>query len=309
MVPRGGTLLALVALALAIALGFRAASPRPPPRDAAAASSPENCATATDWQCFSSGRRERQVDETFAGYVARASFAAIMEDPQVGGVDPNTGETDEAIAQAFVRRVTVLYEGERKKLGLGKAAPRDAKDDAMFPPLEELKSPEAFDAYSYAQFAAAAETLAGGRERRALTERVGKRILLLLRQITGVEATGDPSDFKHMQRSLDDLLGAFAKCGYVLDSGLVWPEDAEAVYAKTRELTFQYWMRDPVILPSARRLFREQGFAQHFSSRTIEGLFAGYGVVAREDSDFDPREWPDDRVVEQWTLKAGPVPA
>ena len=170
MVPRGGTLLALVALALAIALGFRAASPRPPPRDATAADAPreeENCATATDWQCFSSGRRERQVDETFAGYVARASFAAIMEDPQVGGVDPNTGETDEAVAQAFVRRVTVLYEEERKKLGLGKAAPRDA--DAKFPPLEELKSPEAFDAYSYAQFAAAAETLTGGRERRALT--------------------------------------------------------------------------------------------------------------------------------------------
>ena len=23
---------------------------------------------------------------------------------------------------------------------------------------------------------------------------------------------------------------------------------------------------------------------------------------AREDKDFDPRDWPDDRVVEQWSL-------
>ena len=97
--------------------------------------------------------------------------------------------------------------------------------------------------------------------------------------------------------------------GYVLDSGTYWPDGVKEVWGTSEEarsegVTFQYWMKDPVILPSARRLFQEEGFAQHFSSRTIESLFAGYMAEAREDHDFDPRDHPDDHVVEQWTLKA-----
>ncbi|UPQ98740.1 hypothetical protein HOP50_03g20460 [Chloropicon primus] len=272
---------------------------------------PDECRSPRDWQCFSGPRRERLLDPTFAGFVARASFAAIVEDSSVGGV--KSGETDKAVARELLGRVNELYSLAAHDLGLEPPPPPRVDDDdgdeeedggSLFPSNEDLRQPEVFDAYSYAQFAAAAEILEGRRERRGLTERAGQRILSMMRELAGVDPSGDPSDLREMQQSLDKVLDAFVRVGYVLDSGLIWPQNAEEIYERTGELTFQYWMKDPVILPSARKLFTEQGFAQHFSSRTIESLFAGYMVEAREDDDFDPREYPDDRVVEQWTLKA-----
>jgi hypothetical protein len=253
---------------------------------------------------FSAERETSLLDETFAGYVVRSSFGALLEDAQVGGLIE--GETNKALGLELLREINEVYEQVREEVGLISQKKKEGGDD--FPSSAVLSDARNFDAYSYAQFKVAARRVRGERERLALTQRVGQRLLQMMRELVGVDPSGDPEDLRGMQDSLSKILGAFQSVGYVLDSGTYWPEGVEGDWASQAQrdegVTFQYWMKDPVILPSARRLFQEEGFAQHFSSRTIESLFAGYLTEAREDEDFDPRDHPDHHVVEQWTLKA-----
>ena len=262
------------------------------------------CASSSDFQCFSSDRLERHLDATFAGFVARSSFGIILEDSLVGGVNAETGETNRRVAETLMRDISAVYVQVCAELGIETALGKGKGGDESFPSDSELQEPRHFDAYSYAQFKVAAARVTTAKGRRALTERAGQRLLGMMRELVGTNPTGDPEDLIHMKESLSEVLAAFKRVGYVLDSGITWPADALDKWQETRNLTFQYWMRDPVILPSARRLFQEEGFAQHFSSRTIESLFAGYMTIAREDENFDPREHPDDHVVEQWTVNS-----
>ena len=98
--------------------------------------------------------------------------------------------------------------------------------------------------------------------------------------------------FADLQTRLDALLAKLVDVGYVKHSSIRWPEGAGEEWAAAGQASFEYVMDDPVILPSAQRLFAEEGFAQHFSSRTIEAFFANYMIDAREDEAFDPREHP-----------------
>mmetsp|Transcript_2072 Transcript_2072/g.5749 ORF Transcript_2072/g.5749 Transcript_2072/m.5749 type:complete len:310 (-) Transcript_2072:82-1011(-) len=258
-----------------------------------------------DFQCFSAERKRRRLDATFAGFVARASFASILEDSQVGGVDSQTGDTDKQVARGLLSEVSATYARVCRELGIESELDLGGDKGDGFPSAETLQDPRRFDAYSYAQFKAAAGRVRGQKARRALTERAGVRLLGMMREMAGVSPTGDPDDLSSMKENLEKVLHVFQEVGYVLDSGITWPEGAsQEAWEATHDLTFQYWMRDPVILPSARRLFAEEGFAQHFSSRTIESVFAAYLAEAREDPHFDPRDHPDDHVVEQWTVKA-----
>ncbi len=63
-----------------------------------------------------------------------------------------------------------------------------------------------------------------------------------------------------------------------------------------------YIMGYPVILPSAVYLYQLFGEAQHHSSRTIEELFERIGYKASEADDFNPSNYPSDRVVELWSI-------
>eukprot|EP00854_Cymbomonas_tetramitiformis_P015876 gene15876-18826_t len=118
-----------------------------------------------------------------------------------------------------------------------------------------------------------------------------------------IETSSDPDDLEDMQYWLDLIIGKFIEVGYLKDGGVDWPKKAAKTWSDTSELSFIYWMEDPVILPSAQRLFDEFGFAQHFSSRTIQHLFDNYLVDAAEDDTFDPREHDANKVVEKWTIK------
>ncbi len=64
-----------------------------------------------------------------------------------------------------------------------------------------------------------------------------------------------------------------------------------------------YEMGYPVVLPSAVYLYHSMGEAQHHSSRMIEEFFALTGHQASETDDFDPVDYPVDRVVELWEIK------
>ena len=287
----------LLAVAIGVLLGLRSDTD-----DASSSTTPAqnhgHCNGEGDWQCFSPDRQKRKLDPTFAGYVVRSSFAALLEDSAVGGVNQETGETDKGRAREILVEIDLEYDKARRDLGL----PDQRRGDDGFPANEDLRDSRVFDAYSYAQFKVAERRLTASRERRAITERAGVRLLSMMRELARVDPSGDASDLDAMRESLSKILRVFVDVGYVLGSGTSWPENAKEEYEKNGAVTFQYWMKDPVILPSARKLFAEEGFAQHFSSRTIENLFAGYMTRAREDEDFDPRDWPDDRVVEQWSL-------
>jgi hypothetical protein len=64
-----------------------------------------------------------------------------------------------------------------------------------------------------------------------------------------------------------------------------------------------YIMGHPAIFPSAVYLYQMFGEAQHHSSRTIEELFEKVGCKAHETDDFDPSNFPSNRVVELWEIR------
>ena len=162
-----------------------------------------------------------------------------------------------------------------------------------------------FDAATYAQFARLAGSIDPA-ERMNVTRKVGRALEADARAELGYVVSGDPSDVERMREATAAVLSRFVETGYLKAGKLlsfVDSPEARRRYAETGEAVFEYFMDDPVILPSAQRLFKEHGFAQHFSSRTLEALFDGFGVVAREDESFDPNEHPSDGIVERWSMR------
>eukprot|EP00899_Mesostigma_viride_P013181 jgi/Mesvir1/21864/Mv04241-RA.1 len=198
----------------------------------------------------------------------------------------------------FKKDVAVEYIDYCKRRGLPAPSALEALEEPVEP---KLSDPRYFDAYSYAQFKVAARYVRDPKARHRITQRMGRRLLEMVLALAQRTPSGDADDREMIQDLADTVLKTFKAWGYISDGGIIWPktiaEDWEDGQAK-----FQYWMADPVILPSAQALYAEENFAQHFSSRTLEALFMTFGIVAHESDDFDPREFSKDRIVEQWTL-------
>ena len=209
----------------------------------------------------------RALDPVFASFVMRSSFAAILEDPAVGGTRDG-GAADEGVVRGLMARIRDVYCDETR----GKPPSCAAGEESGFPPREEVTQPNLFDVYSYAQFKVAAAKIADGGDRRKLTERVGTRLLDMISELVGgLAISGDPDDLEGMRTALEAVLGAFKRVGYVERSWVTWPEPeaARTSWESDRQFAFLYHMSDPVILPSAQRLFAEEGFAQVRAHRIV----------------------------------------
>ncbi len=180
-----------------------------------------------------------------------------------------------------------------------------------------------FDALSYAFFRSAFELT---KERRGFTQRVGARFYALVEEHLNLDlpdGLGDEQDFARLNDSLRRVGGFLQTSGYLrdhFDFRFAVNEEHGGVKIKQNESEFieslkrngiayaVYEMGYPIILPSAVYLYHTLGEAQHHSSRTIEELFERVGYAARETDDFDPTNYPSDRVVELWEIRKARSP-
>lgn len=251
------------------------------------------------------------VGDTFATFMSRAvreTYGALPASADVVRVRPH-----------FDRYLGVVY---RRKARPG-----------VFEALLEgtpsgLESGE-FDAFSYACYRSAFEHLAENpgtlsdtleRERRRFTQAVGKRFFAQLErhlELDLPETVTSAEDFRRLRAAIVTVGGFLKSQGYLRDHfgfhfevalsyhGEELRQREEDVLERLqRGLAYAlYEMGYPVILPSAVYLYQTVGEAQHHSSRTIEDLFERAGLQAREVDDFDPRDYPSDRVVELWEIR------
>jgi hypothetical protein len=62
-----------------------------------------------------------------------------------------------------------------------------------------------------------------------------------------------------------------------------------------------YEMNGGIIYDSAVKLFKQFGFAQHYSSRTLESLLLiKYTIAGREDPNFNPTNHNMEKAIERW---------
>ena len=209
---------------------------------------------------------------------------------------------------------------------------KDARID-VFDSLVARESPEVesgeFDAFSYALYRSAFEHIAAHpaafedsieRTRRLFTKDVGKKFFARVETFIGLnlpEKLETSTDFEILKAGIAKVGEFLSTQGYLRDH-FAFYFDVDLSYnnkhfkqtdndvlsnIKQGKAYALYEMGYPVILPSAVYLYQTMGEAQHHSSRTIEDLFERVGLEAREVDDFDPRDYPSDRVVEFWEIK------
>ena len=187
-----------------------------------------------------------------------------------------------------------------------------------------------FDALSYAFYRSAFEMIdshAAGyelpvaQEKRLFTKRVGRDFFAQLNNYLNLElpsAISDATEFALLRTALEAVGAFLCEQGYLRDhfafdfdldvrhEGRVIRQSQGDVLGRLERgepVYALYEMGYPVILPSAVYLYQTMGEAQHHSSRTMEELFDRIGYRARETDDFDPTDYPPDRVVELWEIK------
>ena len=187
-----------------------------------------------------------------------------------------------------------------------------------------------FDALSYAFYRFAFETIAEKyvkdtpviivQERRKFTKDVGKVFFSAVHkhlQLDLPSALKTQQQFQRLQKNISWLGEFLMDQGYLRDwcefTFLVDVNQANQhilqdtddflknLNSKGRGFAL-YIMGYPAIFPSAVYLYQMFAEAQHHSSRTIEELFEKVGCIAHETNDFDPSNFPSDRVVELWSV-------
>jgi len=264
---------------------------------------------------------QRQYPEFQEWWPVGVPFLAMMSDAILGQWRLLGSSTEDiAAVQATVDEyISLVYQR--------KARPGLAASFAASSNLNTIQSGE-FDALSYGFFHSAFKTLASqqsGNEletaRRRFAEQVGSRFFGLLAGVLAIDlpaSLNTGSDFAAVDSALRQVGKFLCEQGY-LHSYFGFRFDVSAYHAgenvdQSREdflpkLTAGgtayalYEMGHPVILPSAVYLYRTVGEAQHHSSRTIEELFSRVGCDAWETDDFDPGNYPSDRVVELWKIR------
>jgi hypothetical protein len=218
-------------------------------------------------------RERRKLDLEFAQSVIEASYKGFEK------IVPKFRNNYEA-------KVEQYYQQELELLGIE---------------VPDIAEPQVFDALSYAMFKVFGENISKPNERMRVTEIIGRLLYNEIKGKTSLRVSGNPKDLSIVKEGLEKIIGYFKDVGYVKDAEIIWEID-QSVWLEKGKGTFYYVMTDPVILPSAQSLYREMGFAQHFSSRVIEAFFNEFKVDAKEDKNFDPTQYDAEKVIEKWAM-------
>ena len=221
------------------------------------------------------------------------------------------------------------YLTEYIRLVYGQNAAPTLVDDFIRPNLSRDYYSGEFDALSYAFYRSAFEAIADkhgedkavfARERREFAVRVGRLFFTSIHahlQLDLPSDLRDPHQFASLQKSIGLIEKFLLAQGYLRDHceftfSVDITYSGEHILQGTDDFLNNlhhngvgyalYIMGYPAILPSAVYLFQMFGEAQHHSSRTIEEMFIRVGYQARETDDFDPSNFPSDKVVELWSI-------
>jgi hypothetical protein len=222
------------------------------------------------------------------------------------------------------------YLTEYVQLVYGQEADPKLVDDFMRGDSSRTFYSGEFDALSYAFYRSAFERLGEKfveddsvimREIGQFSIRVGKEYFNSILDHLQLEIPSDlntPEQFTLLQKNIEQIGKFFLDQGYLRDD-FYFSFSVDVTYEgkKIKQDTGDflqnlqhngvgyavYIMGYPAILPSAVYLFQMYGEAQHHSSRTIEELFERAGYQARETDDFDPTNYPSDKVVELWEIR------
>lgn len=164
-----------------------------------------------------------------------------------------------------------------------------------------LEDPTKFDHYSWLFFKSISRYISGGEQRDRITAIIGRKIYSHIKHEYALVAGGS-DDLDKMRSNLEQVIRFFVDSGYVDSAQVVWNRFNDEVWEERGRSQVELVMTKPVILPSAQRLYNEEGFAQHYLSRTIEAALEDFSVAGRETKNFNPNQSSSDRVVELWEL-------
>ena len=115
-----------------------------------------------------------------------------------------------------------------------------------------------------------------------------------------------PEDFKSGMR---ELLKYFIEVNYLSDGKIHfnpighWNGFNQKKWKEKGVGECLYEMNGGIIYYSAVKLFKQFGFAQHYSSRTLESLLLlKYTIAGREDPNFNPTNHNMEKAIERWIL-------
>lgn len=158
-----------------------------------------------------------------------------------------------------------------------------------------------FDNYSYFFFKTLSKKLSKDKVIE-ITKEIGEEIYFFIKRFYKLES-GNPEKIRKLKESLSLVLEYFVTNGYVNGAEISWDKFKDKDWCENKKSIFELIMQDPIILKSAKRLFAEEGFAQHYISRTIEAALLDFKINGSETKDFDPRKFKKERVIETWEIK------
>lgn len=165
----------------------------------------------------------------------------------------------------------------------------------------DLQEPAKFDRYSLLFFKSIAKHIPKDEERDKITTIIGESIYHHIKEKYGFQI-GTSDDLEKIRSNLERVIQYFVESGYIDNAQVVWDRFDEGEWREKGQAHFELVMAEPVILSSAQTLYNEEGFAQHYLSRTIERALGEFSVRGREMKDFNPNNFSSDKVVELWEL-------
>ena len=256
-----------------------------------------------------------------------SSFTAFMSEAIV--TEWNNVMADKRDSQDALAKVE-QYVTQYLDTVFKRRAKTDLVTDFVYSPTEIALSSGEFDALSYGFYRSSFETLSEHtddseapleQERRCFTKAVGKIFFQRIHDYLQFDLPSKLETKEHfacLKQAITSVGDFLQEQGYLRDhfafdfnvkaehSGdVIKQSEADAMNAlKSDSTTYALFeMGYPVILPSAVYLYHTLGEAQHHSSRTIEELFSLAGYEASEVDDFDPIDYPSDKVVELWEIR------
>jgi hypothetical protein len=174
-----------------------------------------------------------------------------------------------------------------------------SKENPNYVDVKSPQTPSEFDKHSYLLFKTIAKIIIGHQERLQLTLDVGTYIYSRIRKITNTSPQNNIQDIKN---TLDSIIAYFVSVGYMKYAYIDWSCLDIDRWEREGKGTFIYHMSEPIIFESAKRLYREDGFAQHISSRVFQAGLRDIDVIGCEDENFNPNTHKENDVQELWMI-------
>jgi len=167
---------------------------------------------------------------------------------------------------------------------------------------KDLRKEKVFDLCSYSIFKIASKYLKTKKRKIEFTQLVGKNSYLWIKRKEKIKEKGSADEITKIKRVMAKVIRFLERAGYVSSAKMDWSSFSERDWRKKGKAKISYIMFNPAILPSAKRLYNEEGFAQHYSSRILEAAFLDFNIEGREEKSFNPNKF-ERKVTEVWEIR------